>query len=130
MEKSEMMDKFLNGEYYNLDGDLGMASKKVIKYVRWLESKAAAYDRVMSGDKTPKDIVNFLGKPGVITDDGDLLIFDSIPIVNMCFDEQTGEPYDDIKGAKRIAYIDGKFDSGEYDDVVLPDSMEESDGTD
>jgi hypothetical protein len=83
-----------------------------------------------AGDKTPKDIVNFLGKPGVITDDGDLLIFDSIPIVNMCFDEQTGEPYDDIKGAKRIAYIDGEFDSGEYDDVVLPDNWEVRNGKD
>ena len=126
MEKTEMMKRYEaeTGLSGSQSGEHLSEDIETVDYVRWLEAKAAAYDRVMSGDKTPKDIVNFLGKPGVITDDGDLLIFDSIPIVDMCFDEQTGEPYDDIKGANRIAYIDGKFDSGEYDDVVLPDNWE------
>jgi hypothetical protein len=143
MEKTEMMKRY-EAETGFTDAivmvKIGFAKLYFpsLAYVQWIEerfakseAKAPTYGRLMSGGiKTPNDIVNFFGTPGLIIDDGDLILLDDRPIVDIGFNED-GEPYDDIRGANQIGYIEGKFDASEYEDgVVLPDGWEEDNGKD
>jgi len=53
-------------------------------YLAWLEAKAAAYDRLMSGGKkTLKEIANFLGNPVAVDREGRLLWFPRKPEIGL-----------------------------------------------
>ena len=52
-----------------------------MEYLAWLEAKAAAYDRLMSGGrKTMKELANIVGKPVACDGNGRPWWFDGIPI--------------------------------------------------
>ena len=85
MEKSEMMKKFevetgkQSAIVKFMSGGQALERKSYPKlgpydynmeYLAWLEAKAAAYDRVMSGGKkTLKELANFLGMNVVVEDE-------------------------------------------------------------
>ena len=47
-------------------------------YIAWLEAKAEAYDRLMSGGRKAKDIANFFQRP-VAIDHNRILVFECTP---------------------------------------------------
>ena len=88
MEKSEMMKrceaetgKSARDELYSGSIKLYMPTND---YIAWLEAKAAAYDRLMSGErKTLKEIANFLQRPIAIQPSrlGGIAIFANVPFL-------------------------------------------------
>ena len=92
-------------------------------YIAWLEAKAAAYDRLMSGGKkTLKEWANIFGKPIVVDSDDTILVFSSVPRYD-CGYSQEGEFIDDWIG-EVIAHIDCEYEGEYVDDVTLPDGWE------
>ena len=92
-------------------------------YIAWLEAKATAYDRVMSGGKkTLKEWANIFGRP-VVDSDGTILVFSSIPAYEGGYTEE-GEFVDEWVGDV-IAHIDCEYEGEYVDDVTLPDGWEE-----
>ena len=63
-----------------------LESEAYDKRISELESKATAYDRLMSGGKkTPKEVANFFGKPIAMDMDGEWRVFyDCIPTIKGC----------------------------------------------
>ena len=90
-------------------------------YVFWLESKATAYDRLMSGDSTLKELANIL-RLALVVHSGILYASRSIP---------KWIEWDDSYTDKHTACWDGRFkfsmevsDKFEADVVTLPDGWE------
>lgn len=51
-----------------------------MEYIAWLEAKATAYDRIMSGGKkTLKELANFLGKPITVDKSGAIYAHQFVP---------------------------------------------------
>jgi hypothetical protein len=84
MEKTEIMKRF--------EQETKISAVRVVgdhwcneeayteEYIEWLEAKAAAYDRLMSGGKkTLKELANILGKPVAIDIENRLLWFPKKP---------------------------------------------------
>ena len=86
MDKSEMMKRY--------EAETGKKSVRVMtdgihavafdvwhfEYINWLESKAAAYDRLMSGGKkTLNELANFLGKPITVDKSGAIFAHEFVP---------------------------------------------------
>ena len=137
MEKTEMMKKFeaetgkqsaivkfmAGGQAMEIRSypRLGVFDYSV-DYISWLESKASAYDRLMSGGrKTLKEWANFLGKCFAVDPDGFGYSFGSKPIIK---DEHWWPDGD------RIAYSAIRPDLIDYngdwkDSLTLPDGWEE-----
>jgi hypothetical protein len=87
-----------------------------------LKAKAEAYDRLMSGgNKTPKEVANFFGKPIAMDMDGEWRVFyDCIPTIKGCCWTPT-EMYEyDV-----IPSILIDFTGDWKDSLTLPDGWEE-----
>lgn len=137
MEKTEMMKKFeaetgkqsaivkfmAGGQAMEIRSypRLGVFDYSV-DYISWLESKASAYDRLMSGGrKTLKEWANFLGKCFAVDPDGFGYSFGSKPIIK---DEHWWPDGDRIAySAIRPDLID--FNGDWKDSLTLPDGWEE-----
>jgi len=82
MEKSELMKR-----YEKERGGIMPCGMKIPggfiysnEYVSWLEAKAEAYDRIMSGGKkTLKELANFLGKPITVDKSGAIFAHEFVP---------------------------------------------------
>ena len=74
MIKTEMMKKYeaYSGETLEEAEGRGKTLAFLSKYTRWLEDKASAYDRLMSGNSkmTMQEIANFKGRPVTVDADG------------------------------------------------------------
>jgi hypothetical protein len=126
MEKTEMMKRYEQETGISaIDPDeLECYGREFVKvhtpeYVEWLEAKAAAYDRLMSGGKkTLKEIANFLQHPIAIqpSRSGCIAIFANVPFL--------GET--EWKG-HWMSTIACDFDySGDWkDSLTMPDGWEE-----
>lgn len=74
--------------------DLFMGSEESLihftrEYVEWLEAKASAYDRLMSGgQKTPKEWANIFAMPVAVDQNGEASCFVHVPV--MWIDEGEG----------------------------------------
>lgn len=82
MIKTEMMKRYeaYTGETLEEAEERGKTLAFLSKYTRWLEAKAAAYDRLMSGGKkTLKELANFLGKPITVDKSGAIFAHEFVP---------------------------------------------------
>ena len=122
MEKTEMMKKYeaYTGETLEDAEERGKTLAFLSKYTRWLEAKAAAYDRLMSGSvEGMKEWANILGKPVALDDIGRGWWFTSIPkIIN-------GEWDAPVKALIPDSYIGGGI-SDWTTSLTLPDGWEEN----
>ena len=123
MEKSEMMKRY--------EAETGRDAVDFIteypfdEYTRWLEAKAEAYDRLMSGGKkTLKEWANIFGLPFALGRYGQGIAFKckSLPVVA----GKNGWPTD--VGDFGFAFIDRSlinFTGDWKDSLTLPDGWEE-----
>ena len=95
-------------------------------YIAWLESKATAYDRLMSGGKkTPKEVANFFGFPIAMNKYGAwYTLFPTIPII-----AETGFWYSQVYPTGRFSHsiptIDQIDFTGDWkESLTLPDGWE------
>lgn len=87
-------------------------------YVEWLEAKATAYDRLMSGGKkTPKEVANFLGKPIAKSVMGAWSWFDRQPVL---MENHFGNGGDNGYIPDRLIKHAGRW----QDSLTLPDGWE------
>jgi hypothetical protein len=121
MEKSEMMKKF--------EAETGKEAIDYLTeypfddYTRWLEAKAAAYDRLMSGGKkTLKEWANILGKPVAVDIEG-RLCFAHVPVMypddDECMWANSPKYYGEEIYLLPTNLID--FDGDWKDSLTLPD---------
>jgi hypothetical protein len=130
MEKTEMMKRY--------EAETGRKSVRGItdgihnvwfdiwhyQYLQWLEAKADAYDRLMSGGgMSIKELANFVGLPVVQESDGTFTAHKSMPkiIKGAYFDfwSSSSEDYVEICGIP--VYYTGDW----RDSLTLPDGLEE-----
>lgn len=81
MEKTEMMKRYEveRGGIMPCGMEIPGGFIYSKEYVTWLEAKAEAYDRIMSGDTTMKEMANTLRHPLAIDSDGSLNMFYHTP---------------------------------------------------
>ena len=124
MEKTEMMKRYEaeTGESLEEAKERWKTFAFYSRYIAWLEAKATAYDRLMSGGrKTLKEWANFLGKCFAVDPDGFGYSFGSKPIIK---DEHWWPDGDRIAySAIRPDLID--FNGDWKDSLTLPDGWEE-----
>jgi hypothetical protein len=130
MEKSETMKRY--------EAETGKQSTRFVtdgihsagievwhyEYIAWLETKASAYDRLMSGGKkTLKEIANFLGNPVAVDREGRLLWFPKKPETRLA----TWILYDEQFGGFGEYLPKNLFDyTGDWkDSLTMPDGWEE-----
>ena len=120
MEKTELMKKY-EAETGNEAIDY-LTEYPFGDYTRWLEAKASAYDRLMSGGrKTLKEWANFLGKCFAVDPDGFGYSFGSKPIIK---DEHWWPDGDRIAySAIRPDLID--FNGDWKDSLTMPDGWDD-----
>lgn len=131
MEKSEMMKRY--------EAETGSEAIDYLteypfdEYTRWLEAKAAAYDRLMSGGKkTLKEWANIFNRPMVVTQSR-LIALACRDIPEIRTTKQLKHEYSDWIDPKDlygeyvffipIEYID--FSGDWKDSLTLPDGWEE-----
>ena len=97
-------------------------------YIAWLEAKATAYDRMMSGGKkTLKEWANIFGMPVAVDQNGEASCFEHIPV--MCYNRSKGiwansqEHYGEETYLLPTNLID--FDIDWKDSLTLPDGWED-----
>jgi hypothetical protein len=127
MEKTEIMKRF--------EQETKISAVRVVgdhwcneeayteEYIEWLEAKAAAYDRLMSGGKkTLKELANILGKPVAIDIENRLLWFPKKPEIGCT----TWIWYDNQFGSFGEELPNGLIDySGDWkDSLTMPDGWE------
>ena len=95
------------------------------EYLRGLEEKAEAYDRLMSGGmKTLKEMANFLGEIVVVHKDGSASWHEILPNKNEQWGIWVVRSYKDNHGdiPKDLILFDGDW----QDSLTLPDGWEEA----
>ena len=129
MEKSEMMKRY--------EAETGKKSVRVMtdgihavafdvwhfEYINWLESKASAYDRVMSGNPTPKEIANLLGMVIAQNPNNTWVAFNSMP--SLSFFTKRWETVDKKKGLD-ITHCHIRYNDAWGNSLTLPDGWEEA----
>lgn len=82
MEKTEMMKRYEaeTGKPGSESAEHLSEDIETVDYVRWLETKASSYDRIMSGGrKTLKEWANIFGTPVAVDKNLSGIVFDEIP---------------------------------------------------
>ena len=124
MEKSEMMKRY--------EAETGVSLEEAkerwktfafySRYIAWLEAKAAAYDRLMSGGKkTPKEVANFLDLPIAQDKEGFWYAFGSPPVI----DELRGTWGSLLGYEKEIPSFNIRYTGNWKDSLTIPDEWEE-----
>ena len=137
MEKSEMMKKFevetgkQSAIVKFMSGGQALERKSYPKlgpydynmeYLAWLEAKAAAYDRLMSGGKkTLKEWANIFGMPVAMDKNLSGIVFDEIPELLRTV-EAWRSPYGYVG---KIPSCNIYFTGSWQDSLTLPDGWEE-----
>lgn len=135
MDKSEMMKRY--------EAETGKKSVRVMtdgihavafdvwhfEYINWLESKAAAYDRLMSGGKkTLKELANILGRAVVVDASGNVESFAGEPSIDLHYGfwylNEDDEDYEDDRFLIPRDIVD--FNGDWKDSLTLPDGWEET----
>lgn len=123
MKKTEMMKKF--------EAETGEEAIDYLTeypfddYTRWLEAKAAAYDRVMGGGKVSnaKEAANFYGRP-VASVDREWKVFENLP-------KYDGYRWWDMESrafpsGETVHFNIDAFEGDEENSLTLPDGWEVS----
>ena len=129
MKKSEMMKRY--------EAETGKQSTRFVtdgihsagievwhyEYLAWLEAKASAYDRLMSGGKkTLKEIANIFGSIVAMDESGRLHLFGMEPKIN----KNVGEWQPAYRSYhERVPICDIDFNGDWKDSLTLPDGWEE-----
>lgn len=97
-------------------------------YIAWLESKAEAYDRLMSGGKkTLKELANILGRVVVVNANGDIESFAGEPSIDLHYGfwylDEDDDDYEDDRFLIPRDIIN--FNGDWKDSLTLPDGWEE-----
>ena len=132
MNKTEMMKKF--EEETGLADEFGAMIQSVRNceplnedYVAWLEAKASACDRLMSGGKkTPKEWANIFGVSLAKDMDGSWWAYEKKPILTKMFDTI----WNNISGGCAFKFPSWIWKDFDYDgdwlsSLTLPDGWEE-----
>ncbi len=131
MEKSEMMKRYEAETGKSARDELYSGSIKLYMptptndYIAWLETKAEAYDRLMSGGKkTPQEIANFLDRIIAMDADHKWHAFGAIPFGKTDFRWIT------VHGSSRyrVPCFHIKFDGDWKDSLTLPDGWDGREG--
>ena len=138
MEKSEMMKKFeaetgkQSAIVKFMSGGQALERKSYPKlgpydynmeYLAWLESKATAYDRLMSGGKkTLNEWANIFGMVVTVDRDGEVWAFDRLPVRDESIWRNNEAHYG--QGAFEIPKKLVEFDGDWKDSLTLPDGLE------
>ena len=130
MEKSEMMKRY--------EAETGKQSTRFVtdgihsagievwhyEYLAWLEAKAAAYDRLMSGGKVSnaKEAANFYGRP-VASVDREWKVFENLP-------KYDGYRWWDMESrafpsGETVHFNIDAFEGDEENSLTMPDGWEE-----
>jgi hypothetical protein len=130
MEKTEMMKRY--------EAETGRKSVRGItdgihavwfdiwhyQYLQWLEAKADAYDRIMSGGKkTLKEWANLFGMVVAVDMDGEAWAFSGVPVIDREIWRNNEAHYG--QGAFEIPKKLVEFDGNWKDSLTLPDGWEE-----
>lgn len=126
MEKSEMMKRY-EAETGNEAIDY-LTEYPFGDYTRWLEAKAAAYDRLMSGGKkTLKEWANLLGRPVAMDFGGVVESYNSVPVrcdsAGYWLCDEYAENFEDEHFIIPNEVVD--FTGSWQDSLTLPDGWEE-----
>lgn len=129
MEKTETMKryevetgkKFSHMSKRAVEGDVNCTMST--GYVAWLEAKAEAYDRLMSGNPTPKEIANLLGMVIAQNPNNTWAAFNSMP--NLSFFTRRWETADKKKGLD-ITHCHIRYNDAWGNSLTLPDGWEEA----
>ena len=128
MEKTEMMKKYEETTY--LDND-PQALIQIIEYlkecIQEYKAKAAAYDRLMSGKPTLKELANILGRAVVVDASGNIESFAGEPIIDLRYGfwylNEDDEDYEDDRFLIPRDIVD--FTGDWKDSLTLPDGWED-----
>ena len=126
MEKSEMMKRYeaetgKEAIYY-------LTEYTFDDYTRWLEAKAAAYDRLMSGGKkTLKEWANMFGMAVAVDQNGEVACFAHVPVMYPDDDECMWANSPKCYGEEIYLLPPHliEFDGDWTDSLTLPDGWEE-----
>ncbi len=135
MEKSETMKRY--------EAETGKQSTRFVtdgihsagievwhyEYIVWLEAKATAYDRLMSGGKkTLKELANILGRAVVVDASGNVESFAGEPSIDLHYGfwylNEDDEDYEDDRFLIPRDIVD--FNGDWKDSLTLPDGWEET----
>jgi len=129
MERTELMKRyeaetgkrFCHMQKRAIEGDINCIMST--RYVAWLEAKAAAYDRLMSGGKkTLKELANIFGSIVAMDESGRLHLFGMEPKIN----KNVGEWQPAYRSYhERVPFCDIDFNGDWKDSLTLPDGWEE-----
>ena len=125
MEKSEMMKRYESETGESARDELYSGSMKLYMptndYIAWLEAKTNAYDRLMSGEPTAKEIANVLNRIIAMDADFKWYAFGAIPYGTTKF------RWVAVRGSTkyRVPCFNIKFDGDWEDSLTLPDGWEE-----
>jgi len=128
MEKTEMMKKYEETTY--LDND-PQALIQIIEYlkecIQEYKAKATAYDRLMSGKPTLKELANILGRAVVVDASGNIESFAGEPIIDLRYGfwylNEDDEDYEDDRFLIPRDIVD--FTGDWKDSLTLPDGWED-----
>ena len=98
-------------------------------YLAWLEAKAAAYDRLMSGGKkTLKELANIFGRAVAVDANGDIESFAGEPRIDLHYGfwycDENAEDFEDENFIIPKDIVD--YTGDWKDSLTLPDGWEES----
>lgn len=128
MGKTEMMKRYEEEKKKDANDELYSGSVSLylptVDYIEWLEEKATAYDRLMSGKArmTMQEMANFIGRPITIGRDGGITAHGAMPRLETT---QTGKFW--YNEANEYMEINESFVdfSGDWkDSLTLPDEWE------
>ena len=97
-------------------------------YIAWLEAKAEAYDRLMSGGKkTLKEWANIFGMPVAVDKNGESACFVHVPVMNLDYNEGiwTNSPKHYGEGIYLLPPYLIDFYGDWEDSLTLPDGRED-----
>lgn len=127
MIKTEMMKKYeaYSGETLEEAEGRGKTLAFLSKYTRWLEAKATAYDRLMSGNPTMKELANITSHPVAIDSDGNLFMYYNTPSIGVDSDGDGGW-WDVLRKPVKLPRWFASYDGNWEDSLTLPDGWEEA----
>ena len=133
MEKTELMKRFTKETAIGATNTVGIGNELLYfpseKYVDWLEAKASAYDRLMSGGKkTLNEWANLLGRPVAMDFGGVVESYNTIPMrcdsAGYWYCDEYSENFEDEHFIIPKECFD--YTGSWQDSLTLPDGWEET----
>ena len=124
MEKTEMMKRFEEKTGKQAMYWTAFGPEISQEYLDVIESKAATYDRLMSGNATIKELANIISHPVAIDSDGNLFMYYNTPSIGVDSDGDGGW-WDVLRKPVKLPRWFTSYDGNWEDSLTLPDGWEE-----